>query len=207
MAAFMNRIKELRKANGWTQEELANKLGVSRSRVGMYETGQRKPDFETLEAIADLFNVDMNYLLCKGSEQHSGTRESKAVRINVYGRVAAGIPINMIEDITDWEEIPECMANTGDFFALKISGHSMEPKISDGDVVIVRSQDTAESGDIVIATVNGNDATCKRLRRYKDGIELVPLNPSYEPMFFSNEDIRTKPVTIIGKVVELRAKF
>ena len=113
----------------------------------------------------------------------------------------------MIEDITDWEEIPECMANTGDFFALKISGHSMEPKISDGDVVIVRSQDTAESGDIVIATVNGNDATCKRLRRYKDGIELVPLNPSYEPMFFSNEDIRTKPVTIIGKVVELRAKF
>lgn len=207
MAAFMNRIKELRKASGWTQEELANKLGVSRSRVGMYETGQRKPDFEALEAIADLFNVDMNYLLCEDSEQHSGTRESKAVRINVYGRVAAGIPINMIEDIIGWEEIPERMAKTGDFFALKISGHSMEPKISDGDVVIVRSQDTAESGDIVIAAVNGDDATCKRLRRYKDGIELVPLNPSYEPMFFSNEDIQTKPVTIIGKVVELRAKF
>ena len=207
MAAFMNRIKELRKANGWTQEELANKLGVSRSRVGMYETGQRKPDFEALEAIADLFNVDMNYLLCEDSEQHSGTRESKAVRINVYGRVAAGIPINMIEDIIGWEEIPERMAKTGDFFALKISGHSMEPKISDGDVVIVRSQDAAESGDIVIAAVNGDDATCKCLRRYKDGIELVPLNPSYEPMFFSNEDIQTKPVTIIGKVVELRAKF
>ena len=207
MAVFMNRIKELRTARGWTQDELAERLGVSRSRVGMYETGRREPDFETLEAIADLFNVDMNYLLCKAETSNTGMRETKAVRINVYGKVAAGIPINMIEDVTDWEEIPAKMANTGNFFALRISGHSMEPKISDGDIVIVKSQDTAETGDIVIAAVNGDDATCKRYRRYKDGIELIPLNPAYEPMFFSDAEVRTKPVTVIGKVVELRAKF
>ena len=77
----------------------------------------------------------------------------------------------------------------------------------EGDVVIVRQQNDAESGDIVIATVNGDTATCKRLRKYRDGIELVSNNPSYEPMFFSNKEIENKPVKIIGKVVELRGKF
>ena len=76
-----------------------------------------------------------------------------------------------------------------------------------GDVVIVRQQDDAESGDIVIAMVNGDDATCKRLRKYRDGIELISNNPAYPPMFYSNEEIVTKPVKIIGKVVELRGKL
>lgn len=61
--------------------------------------------------------------------------------------------------------------------------------------------------DTVIATVNGNDATCKRLRKYKDGIELISNNPSYDPMYFSNQDVAEKPVKILGKVVELRRKL
>ena len=99
------------------------------------------------------------------------------------------------------------MARTGEFFGLKIHGDSMEPRMCEGDVVIVRRQDDAESGEIVIATVNGSDATCKRLRKYRDGIELISNNPAYSPMFYSNEDIENKPVRIIGKVVELRGKF
>ena len=105
------------------------------------------------------------------------------------------------------EEISEELSKTGEFFGLQIHGNSMEPKFSEGDVVIVRKQEDAESGDIVIATVNGTDATCKRLRKYRDGIELISTNPSYEPMFFSAEEIEQKPVRIIGRVVELRAKF
>lgn len=99
------------------------------------------------------------------------------------------------------------MAKTGEFFGLQIHGDSMEPRMCEGDVVIVRKQEDAESGDIVIAMVNGDDATCKRLRKYRDGIELISNNPSYEPMFFSNQEIQEKPVRIIGKVVELRGKF
>ena len=130
------------------------------------------------------------------------------VVIPVLGSVAAGIPIeDVIEDVIDTEEITQEMAKTGTFFGLKIKGNSMEPKISDGDIVIVRQQDDAESGDIVIACVNGDEATCKRLRKYKDGIELISNNPSYEPMFFSNEDIMSRPVKILGRVMELRSKF
>ena len=84
----------------------------------------------------------------------------------------------------------------------------MEPRMYEGDVVIVRKQEDAESGDIVIAMVNGNDATCKRLMKYAGGISLISLNSSkYEPMIFSNDDIIEKPVRILGKVVELRGKL
>ena len=83
----------------------------------------------------------------------------------------------------------------------------MEPRICDGDVVIVRQQNDADSGDIVIALVNGDDATCKRLTKYTGGIGLISLNSKYEPMMFSEEDIKDKPVKIIGKVVELRGKL
>lgn len=131
----------------------------------------------------------------------------KGVKINVLGKVAAGTPIEAIEDVIGTEEIPKELAATGTFFGLQIHGDSMEPKISDGDIVIVRQQEDAESGDIIIATINGNEATCKRLRKYRDGIELISNNPAYAPMFFSNDDITNKPVKILGRVVELRAKF
>ena len=127
-------------------------------------------------------------------------------RIPVLGRVAAGIPIDAIEDILDWEEISGQIALSGDYFGLKIKGDSMEPSICNDDVVIVRQQDDAEDGDIVIALVNGHDAVCKRLKKYKDGVALISKNPSYDPMYFTSAEIDETPVKIIGKVIELRRR-
>lgn len=199
----------MRATKGLTQDELSKQLNISRSTIGMYEKGAREPDFETLELIADYFNVDTDYLLGRTTKTTyiPSPALRKGVSINVLGRVAAGIPIDAIEEVIDTEEITEEMAKTGEFFGLKIKGNSMEPRIYENDVVIVRQQNDAESGDVVIATINGDEATCKRLRKYRDGIELISNNPSYEPMFFSNEEILSKPVRIIGKVVELRGKF
>ena len=130
------------------------------------------------------------------------------VRIPVYGRVAAGIPMEAIQEIIDWEEIASVMASDGEYFALQIHGDSMEPKISNGDVVIVRKQETADDGDLVIALVNGNDAVCKRLKRYDNGtLALISTNPAYDPMYFTKSEIDNTPVRILGKVKELRAKF
>lgn len=208
MGKFQNILKSLRSSHGLTQEELSKNLKISRSTIGMYESGARQPDFETLELIADYFNVDTDYLLGRTNKTtYIPTPSRKGIVINVLGRVAAGIPLEAIEDIIDTEEISEEMAKTGEFFGLQINGDSMEPKFSKGDVVIVRKQDDAESGDIVIAMVNGDDATCKRLKKYQEGIALISTNPAYDPMYFSNKEIEEKPVHIIGKVVELRAKF
>lgn len=110
-------------------------------------------------------------------------------------------------DTLDTEEINTETAENGNYFSLQIKGDSMEPRICNGDIVIVRQQDDAESGDIVIALVSDDDATCKRLRKYRDGIELISNNPSYQPVFYSNEEMISNPVKIIGKVVELRRKF
>lgn len=198
------RIKERRLQMAYTQEELAQKLGLQKSAIAKYENGRVENIKRSV--IADMANIlecSPSYLMGWDEPPHS----RKGVTINVLGRVAAGIPLEAIEDIIDTEEISEEMAKTGEFFGLQIDGDSMEPRMQKGDVVIVRKQDDAESGDIVIAMINGDDATCKRLRKYRDGIELISNNPSYEPMFFSNEEIMSKPVKIIGKVVELRGKF
>lgn len=222
---FKNIILTLRNEKGFSQEQLAKVLHVSKSTIAMWETGQRLPSVEKYEEIADYFNVDMDFLYGRtsikrktlfdesGSEYVNSklvtniSRKNQGVIINVLGRVAAGIPIEAVEEIIDTEEISAEMARTGEFFGLRIHGDSMEPRMCEGDVVIVRKQDDAESGEIVIATVNGSDATCKRLRKYRDGIELISINPAYSPMFYNNEEIENKPVRIIGKVVELRGKF
>lgn len=211
MGSFQNILKALRKSKGLTQDELAKRLEISRSTIGMYEKGAREPDFETLTLIADYFNVDVDFLLGRTNKTtyipHAAPAAKKGTTIKILGHVAAGIPIEAIEDVIDEEEIPEELAKTGEFFGLKINGNSMEPDIHDGDTVIVRKQNDAESDEIVIALVNGNDGVCKRLKKYTDSIALISLNPSYEPMFFSQEEIDNKPVRIVGKVVELRRKF
>ena len=196
---FSEILKQLRKRKGMQQIELASSLGVSRSTIAMYEKGDRMPDYEMMKTIAKFFNVDLNYLY--------GIAPKKGVCIPVYGSVAAGIPIEAITDIEDYEEITEDMARTGNFAALKIKGASMEPRIVDGDVVIVRLQDDVDNGDIAIVMVNGDEATCKKIKKTPEGVLLISINPNYEPMFYTNREIEEKPVKIWGKVVELRAKF
>lgn len=197
-----DRIKELAKQRGISLPVLEADLGFGNSTIVKWD--KSTPNAEKLNAVAQYFGVTMDYLLNGISNT---TSSKKGIAIKVLGRVAAGIPIDAIEEIIDTEEITEEMAKTGSFFGLKIKGDSMEPRISEGDVVIVRQQNDAESGEIVIATVNGDNATCKRLKKYENGIALLSNNPRYEPMFFTNNEIVEKPVKIIGRVVELRAKF
>ncbi len=204
MAEFKDMLKYFRSLKGLSQSELAKELGLSTSTISMYEVGKREPDFETEEKIADYFNTDLNILRGRDSERID---DSHGTSIPVLGRVAAGIPLTAAEYIIDTEEIPQAMAADGEYFGLQVKGDSMEPKISDGDVVIVRKQSDADDGDLVIALVNGDDAVVKRLKKYADGIALISTNPAYEPMYFSRADIESKPVSIIGKVKELRAKF
>lgn len=209
---FKTRLKQLRNEKKINQRELANFLKVAPSTISMYESGQREPNFEVLESLADFFNVDLNYLLGKSDKTTKLMIEDippkpQGIKIPVLGTVAAGIPISAVEDILDYEEIPQSWQNQGEFFALKIKGDSMEPRMESGDVVIVKQQSDANSGDTVIVLVNGDDATCKRLEKTDNGIMLVSTNPKYPPMFYSLEDIQTKPVVILGKVVELRQKY
>lgn len=191
-----------------TQKEVADAIDVSPQTFNTWCQGIALPRMGKVQRLADYFGIGKTDLIDEKLDivEDKKVRTKKGVVIPVLGRVAAGIPIEAVEEIIDTEEITEEMAAKGEFFGLQIHGQSMEPRMVEGDVVIVMKQDTADTGDIVIATVNGTDATCKRLKRYRDGIELIPINPSYTPMFYTNEEIASKPVRILGKVVELRAK-
>ena len=205
MKSIGERIKEARKTAGLTQVELAKKTDLSRSYIGDIEKDRYNPSVSTLQLIAKATNAPLETLLPSTKTQQPAGR---GVRIPVLGRVVAGIPIEAIQEILDYEEIPQSMADTGDFFALQVKGASMEPTLRDGDVVIVKKQPTVDSGDIAIVLVNGNDATIKEIRESPAGITLVGHNVVvFPPHFYSNKEIEELPVRVIGQAVEVRRKL
>lgn len=201
--SFYEKLTDLCKKNGLTVTALSEKLGFSSSAGTSWKNMKNPPRPSTVKKIADYFGVSIDYF----TEDEFEKSSKSGVKIPVFASVAAGIPIEAIEDVVDYEEIDEKTAQSGTFFALKIRGNSMEPRICNGDVVIVRQQPTVDSGDIAIVIINGMEATCKKIIMHKDGIELVSLNTFYKPMFYSNEQIEQLPVRVLGKVIELRGKF
>lgn len=205
MMALGENIKRARMKAQISQDELAKRLGYkSRSTIAKIESGENDLTQKKVAAFAKALNVSIDFLMDGDSNENN----SKGVRIPVLGRVVAGIPLEAIEDIEDYEEIPRRMASSGEFFALKIKGRSMEPKLTEGDIVIVRKQEDVDSGDTAIVLVNGDEATVKQIKKTEAGIMLIGFNMDvYQPHFYSNEQIEALPVRIIGKVVESRHKW
>lgn len=203
-----DRIKKIREQRGMQQTDLAAHIDVSKQTLFKYEHNiiTNIPS-DKIELIADVLGVDPEYIMGWQDDQRSP--DSDSILIPVYGRVAAGEPIEANQDnIIGFEKISKAMARRGDFYALQIKGDSMEPTICDGDTIIVREQPDAESGEIVVATVNGDDATCKKLYKLPGGgIQLHSLNPEYDPFTFDENDVENIPVRVLGKVVELRRRF
>lgn len=201
---FQIALKKLREKAGISQYKLAELMGVSQSTIGMWESGKNKPEYSNLQKLATIFNVPFDELI---GTSDANIANSRGVWIPVLGKVQAGLPVEAVEEILDYEEITKEMAAHGEHFALQIKGDSMEPRFVEGDVVIVRQTNDCSDGDIVVVLVNGDEATVKRIKKMHNGIMLIPNNHNYVPMFYSNEEIEKLPVKIIGKVVELRAKF
>lgn len=200
-----NNIKRARELKGFTQDELAKRMGYkSRSTIARIENGDNDVSQSKLKKFAEILDVSIDFLLDDGNKKMQ-IPHSRGIRIPILGRVVAGIPLEAITDIEGYEEITPKMASLGEYFAIRIRGHSMEPQILDNDVVICKCQSDVESGDIAIILVNGDEATCKQIKKSPEGVTLIGFNPVvYPPHFYSNKEIETLPVNVIGKVVELR---
>ena len=197
----MNKIKLLREELNISQEELANKLGLSKGIISLYENEKRKPSFDILNKLSKIFNCSIDYII-------GNWNEAEPTLINVYSSVHAGILSEMIENIVDTEEISEKMARSDKaYFGLKVKGDSMFPTYQEGDTLIVEKNSSCESGNDCIVAINGNEAFLKRVYINSTGITLQALNPKYEPLTYTNEDVKKLPVTIIGIVRELRRKI
>lgn len=199
---FSKNLRKYMSLNNKTQVDLINDLGFNKSAVSTWCNGTRLPRMDKVDALTKYFGIRRSDLIEDKSES-----KIKPATIPVLGSVPAGIPIEAIQDIIDYEEIDAATAAKVEYFALQVKGSSMEPRIREGDIVIVRKQDDVESGEIAIVMVNGDNATIKRLLKYEDGIRLMPTNPAYEPLYFTNDEILEKPVKVIGKVIENRQKY
>ncbi|MBP3328494.1 MAG: helix-turn-helix domain-containing protein [Clostridia bacterium] len=196
----MSIIKDLRNKKGLTQAQLARLCSVHQTAVSQWEKGRTDPDKESLKILSEVFGVPVDTIMGLSSGDNK-------VIIPVLGYVRAGIPIEAVEEILDYEEISPQLAATGEFFALKIRGNSMEPRICENDVVIVRKQSDVDSGDVAVVLVNSMDATVKKVVKKGTSLSLVPFNTNYDVMIYTAEEVSRLPVSIIGKVVELRGKF
>lgn len=194
---FKDVLKSLRKAAHLSQSQLAEKLGLAPSTVGNYEQGTRIPDYETLELIADFFNVNMDLLFDRSEirkELKYPVISDSIVSFPVIGELAAGYEHIAIED---WGgetiEIPESYLKgrrREDYLVLSVKGDSMYPHYQNGDKVLILKQDCInESGDIAAVIYDGEYATLKKVEYKKDAVRLVPLNPEYMPKEISSADL------------------
>ena len=209
MSAIGERIKERRKLLGITADDLAVAIGKDRATVYRYENSDiKKLPTTVLEPLAAALSVSPAWLMGYDDAEKPAPPRKKYVKIPVLGAVVAGEPIEAIEDIEGYEEIPESLARTGEFFGLRVRGASMEPTLQEGDVIICKSVQTCDTGDIAVVMINGDEATVKEIKRGMDGVTLIGHNVSvFPPKFYSNQEIESLPVRIIGIAYEVRRKF
>lgn len=203
---FGNVLKNLRESIGMNQEELSEKFGISKSTIGMYETNKREPNFELLKEFANFFNVSTDYLLEQIKKDDLANFD--IIQIPLLGKIQAGVPTEMFLDVIDYIDIPADMARGNkELFALKTKGKSMEPNFIEGDILIFEKTEDCENGQFCAVAVNGDDATFKKVTKTDAGIMLQPLNPAFETKFYTNEQISSLPVTIIGVLKQIRRNF
>lgn len=199
-----SRLKALRKERKLRAEDVAKAMGVSLSTYRRWEAGSNSPH-NKIDELAKFFNVSIDFLM-RGVESEAD-KQRNIIKVPVLGRVAAGIPIEAIQEVEDWEEMYKPGIGDDTYFALRIKGTSMEPRLREGDIVIVKKTDYFESGDVCIVLVNGNEATVKVVQKQADGLTLIGYNTSvYPPHFYSAKEVEELPVRIIGVVIEFRCK-
>lgn len=203
-------IRNRRLELGLTMKQVADAVGVSEGTISKWESGNiGSMRLDKGLAISRVLSIDPRTLMGQSKEEYEAELDERpeSVWVPVIGRVAAGFRKIMNEEILGFEPVDYDLAESGRFFALRIAGDSMEPEIKKGSTAIVRCQQDADSGDVCVVSINGDEATCKRIQKTDNGIMLVSNNPAYPPRYFSAKEIKDEPVTILGRVMEVRTKF
>ena len=205
---FADKLILLRKKAGWSQEELADQMNVTRQSVSKWEGAQSVPDLEKMLRLSELFGVSTDYLLgCAPAPITSAVAAADGPRefpIPIIGTVRAGFGAFAFEE--DYGEEYARVKDPGSYFYLLVKGDSMEPRIHDGDLALVHRQDTLENGDLgVLIYGDEGEGTLKRYIQRGNCVVLQPFNPAYSEMVIKGEDLNH--LHIAGRVVETKAKW
>ena len=195
MDIFVTQLKKAMFLKGWRQIDLVRATGLTDSQISSWCGGRYRPNGEAMSKIAKALGVTVEYLLGKEEISEAKLTLPEFKEIPVIGKVAAGVPIEAQENIIG------TVVTEKNVFALRVKGDSMSPRIMDGDIVLVKQQDTANDGDVVIALIDG-EATCKVLKILHGSVMLVPFNAAFAPFVYTGGDAEN--IRILGKVVESR---
>lgn len=198
-------IKYFMNLHNKTQKEICKDLGIAETTFSGWVRAITYPRIDKIEMMANYFGIGKADLV---EDRSTLSVNMPVYQIPVVGKVVAGIPIDAIENITDYIRVTNPAAADGSYYALHVTGASMEPEMREGDLVIVHKQDYFDNGDICIVLVNGNEATVKKVQKNESGITLIGFNPVvYPPHFYNAHEVESLPVRIIGKVEEIRRKY
>lgn len=214
-------LEIVRKGARMNEEEFAALVGVTADDVISWESGSSRIDRRSLAILVDKFKVTEEYLLDKTDlpvdisklKWNDNVRPVKLPiddmeKIPLLGAIAAGTPIEAIEnnDIDDYIYF-DTRGYSSPIFALNIVGSSMEPRIFEGDIAIIEVTGFVNSGEVAAVKVNGNDTTLKQVKFESDGMWLIGFNPSFKPIFYTAKECTELPVTVIGKLIEVRQQW
>lgn len=164
------------------------------------------PRIDKIEILANYFDIKKSDLV--ENKEKTDILGNTVIAIPVLGTVKAGYDYLAQENWIGTVDVETSLVGNGeDYFALKIHGDSMSPVLVEDDIVIIKKQNDFESGDIVVAIINGNEATIKKGKKSDSSILLQPLNSAYEPLIFTYEEMKSIPVTIVGIVKQLKREF
>lgn len=208
------RLKQAREENHITLEDAGKKVDVHKSTVLRWESGKtEKVKLPILETLAKYYNVNPVWLMGKdvpkyNSDYKTDELGNPTADIPLLGTVKAGYDYLAQENRIGTVKVETSLVGDGsEYFALEVKGDSMAPVFIEGDVVIVHKQNDCENNQIAIVIVNGEEGTVKKVRKTEAGIILQPLNPAYAPMMFTNKEIDSIPITIVGIVKQLKREF
>lgn len=210
----MKRLKDIRKKRNLTITELAEKVHVTPAAISQYESQKRQPTLDIVKELADVLETTTDKLMGREAPKTENVEKvninKNLVKIPIYGKIPAGTPIEMIDEsyVDDYIEIDaKLLRGSTVYFGLKVKGNSMFPEFRNGDIVIFRQQNHCENGDFCAVSINHTECTFKKVLKKESGITLMPLNPDYDPMFFTKKEVSTLPITILGVVKEVRRSY
>lgn len=212
---FANRLQKAMNYANMKQVDLVNKTGLDKTLINKYLAGIMKAKQDKLTILADALNVNEVWLMGYDVPMERDLNSYKVdelgnsvIPIPILGTVKAGYDYLAQENWIGTVDVETSLVGNGkDYFALKVHGISMSPALIEDDIVIIKKQNDFKNGDIVVAIINGDEATIKKGKKSDSSILLQPLNPSYEPLIFTYDEMKTIPVEIIGIVKQLKREF
>lgn len=213
---FAKNLNYYMNINKKTRNDVCRDLDIPYSTFTDWCNANIYPRIDKIEMLANYFDIKKSDLVEDKNKLDNQLKNIGAiyvsntnlVKIPILGKVKAGYNYMAQENWIGYVDIEKDIIKDGcEYFALKVIGNSMSPVLIEDDIVIIKKQNDFENGDIVVAIINGDEATIKKGKKSDSSILLQPLNPSYEPLIFTYDEMKTIPVEIIGIVKQLKREF